>query len=99
MVITGRVWSWPRDVEPLDLDVLAPEDAQRFLSRRLPDAAVRRPTMSSRRDCLAKKIWAASAWHSNRRRPTSANGRSPLAEYRRRWAADARNVRAWPTGS
>src|SRR5207249_5733088 len=31
VVITGRVKSWPRDVERLDLHVLTPDDAARFL--------------------------------------------------------------------
>ncbi|MBC8115813.1 MAG: ATP-binding protein, partial [Candidatus Saccharimonas sp.] len=95
VVITGRVSSWPRDVEPLDLKVLAVEDAERFLlaataGHRLvqrDDPEQARRLAEDDLDCLCLALEQAAAYIGEQE--------ISLAEYRDRWAKNKKNVRAW----
>ncbi|MEK6259418.1 MAG: tetratricopeptide repeat protein, partial [Planctomycetota bacterium] len=95
MVITGRVSSWPRDVEPLDLKVLAIEDAERFLlsataGRRLverDDPEHARRLVRDDLDCLCLALEQAAAYIGEQE--------ITLSEYRLRWATNQKSVRTW----
>ena len=93
LLITGRVTRWPRDVEPLDLRVLSSDDATRFLleatqnDRSVQVDDVKQAELLANGDlgalCLALEQAAAYI---------NKLGLS-LAEYRKRWATNAKDVR------
>lgn len=94
VLITGRVTRWPRDVEPLDLRVLSAADATRFLlegtasGRSVRDDDREQATRLANEElgalCLALEQAAA---YINKLELT-------LAEYRQRWATNAKDVRS-----
>lgn len=94
VLITGRWSRWSKDVEPLELRVLAQADAVHFLKAstedaRPPDDEPAEVEALARDDlgCLCLALEQASAYIRDRG--------IGFKEYRRRWAINAKNVRAW----
>jgi tetratricopeptide (TPR) repeat protein len=95
VLITGRVSSWPRDVKAIDLHVLAPDEAARFLveataeerQTQPEDAAVARALANEDLGGLCLALEQAAAYIRERR--------ISLAEYRKRWATNQGHVREW----
>jgi hypothetical protein len=93
VLITGRYIHWSKDVERLDLHVLARPDAVDFLllstgARQVrPDDRATAESLADDLGCLCLALEQASAY-------INTLGIA-LAEYRRRWQANVKNVRAW----
>ncbi len=94
VLITSRLAQWSANVEPLELDVLAPEDAAQFLLAR--SATTRRKLASDAQDAaalareldgLALALEQAGAY--------VANERTSLAEYLAQWRAHVPAVQEW----
>jgi tetratricopeptide (TPR) repeat protein len=93
VLITGRYVHWSKEVERLGLHVLSRDDAVDFLLRSTPerdgqaDDAAWAGRLADDLGCLCLALEQCSAY-VNRLGIT-------LEEYRRRWQANARNVRSW----
>jgi hypothetical protein len=93
VLITSRIGNWAAGVEPLELDVLAPADAQAFLlartsHRRLAaDDADRAADIASELDGLALALEQAGAYIDRQR--------LSLAEYFQCWQANRSEVLRW----
>jgi tetratricopeptide (TPR) repeat protein len=93
VLITGRYVHWSKDVERLGLHVLSRPDAVDFLLRCTPerhgqeDDAAQAGCLADDLGCLCLALEQCSAY-------INRLGIS-LEEYRARWQANVRNVRAW----
>jgi tetratricopeptide (TPR) repeat protein len=93
VLITSRIGNWGTGVEPLDLGLLAPEDAVAFLLERTPhrrradDDAGRAAAIAGQLDGLALALEQAGAY-IDRLRLT-------LAEYLGRWESKRPEVLRW----
>jgi len=94
VLITARVADWPRDLEVLGLHVLEPSDAARFLldatdGRRAPrsdDAAQAQALANDELGALCLALEQAAAFIGKLQ--------ISFEEYRKRWATNAKGVRA-----
>jgi tetratricopeptide (TPR) repeat protein len=93
VLITSRIGNWSAGVEPLELDVLAPADAQAFLLDRTPhrrkaaDDTSRAAAIARELDGLALALEQAGAYIDKQR--------LSLAEYLQRWEAKRPDVLDW----
>ncbi len=93
VVITSRLSNWPALVEPLQLDVVSPENAVAYLQQAAPqrsftpDDAEQARRLAEDVDRLALAL-EQSAAYVNRFRIS-------FAEYRRRWQTQGEKVRGW----
>ncbi|MCA9045012.1 MAG: tetratricopeptide repeat protein [Planctomycetaceae bacterium] len=94
IVVTSRLSKWSAAVEPLQLDVLAPEDGRDFLLERteahrtkLPQDAQLALDIAHDVDGLALALEQAGAY--------IAELEISLAEYRRRWDSKREQVLVW----
>jgi tetratricopeptide (TPR) repeat protein len=93
VLITSRISNWSPGVEPLELHVLAPADAQEFLLDRTPrrrqsaDDAARADAIARELDGLALALEQAGAYIDKLR--------LSFAEYLQRWEAKRPEVLGW----
>jgi tetratricopeptide (TPR) repeat protein len=93
VLITSRIGNWGAGVEPLELDVLAPADAQALLLARTPhrraaaDDAARAAEIAGELDGLALALDQAGAYIDKLR--------LSFAEYLDRWQARRSEVLRW----
>lgn len=93
VMITARVADWPHDLEMLGVHVLAPADAARFLleatanrrSARTDDAEQAHALANDELGALCLALEQAAAYISKLQ--------ISLADYRQRWASNAKDVR------
>lgn len=94
VLITGRVTRWPRDVEPLDLRVLSAEDATRFLLEATRDSRSARNDDAEQAQRLANDELGALCLALEQAAAYVNKLELSLAEYRKRWATNAKDVRS-----
>jgi tetratricopeptide (TPR) repeat protein len=94
VLITGRVTRWPRDVEPLDLRVLSAEDATRFLLEATQHARAPRDDDREQAEALANTELGALCLALEQASAYINKLELSLAEYRKRWATNAKDVRS-----
>ncbi len=93
VLITSRIGNWSAGVEPLELDVLAPVDAEAFLMDRTPhrrkaaDDALQAAAAARELDGLALALEQAGAFIDKQR--------LSFAEYLHRWTAKRPLVLRW----
>ena len=94
VLMTSRLVQWSASVEPLELDVLAPDDAAQFLlersergRRKLASDAGDAAALAKELDGLALALEQAGAY--------VAHQRTSLAEYLARWRAHLPAVQEW----
>ncbi|MGH8489047.1 MAG: tetratricopeptide repeat protein [Gammaproteobacteria bacterium] len=92
VLITSRLAQWSASVEPLELDVLAPEDAAQFLLER--NVATRRKRASDAQDAaaLARELDGLALEQAG---AYIANERTSLADYLAQWRAHVPAVQEW----
>ena len=93
VMITARVADWPHDLEMLGVHVLAPADATRFLldataARRSP-----RPDDEAQAHALANDELGALCLALEQAAAYVSKLQISLADYRERWASNAKDVR------
>ncbi|MBA2685878.1 MAG: hypothetical protein H0U66_15450 [Gemmatimonadaceae bacterium] len=94
VLITGRVTRWPRDVEPLDLRVLSAEDATRFLLEATQEFRSVRADDAEQAERLANDELGALCLALEQAAAYVNKLELSLAEYRKRWATNAKDVRS-----
>ncbi|MGH8585350.1 MAG: tetratricopeptide repeat protein, partial [Gammaproteobacteria bacterium] len=94
VLITSRLAQWSANVEPLELDILSPEDAAQFLlersergRRKLASDAEDAAALAKELDGLALALEQAGAY--------IAQQRTSLAEYLTQWRAHLPAVQEW----
>jgi hypothetical protein len=93
VLITSRIADWPASVEPLELDVLAEDDAVAFLlerarnRRKKPDDDATASTIARELDRLALALEQAGAYIDQQR--------LSFAEYLRRWEEKRAEALRW----
>jgi tetratricopeptide (TPR) repeat protein len=95
VLITSRVASWPREVELLDLHVLADEDAVQFLLQATEGRRQAQPDDAAQARGLAGEDLGGLCLALEQAAAYIGERQISFAEYRKRWAANARNVRSW----
>lgn len=93
VLITARVADWPREVETLDLHVLSPDDAARFLLDATAGRRTQHPDDAQIAHALANDELGALCLALEQAAAYITKLQIPLAEYRRRWATNAKDVR------
>jgi tetratricopeptide repeat protein/NB-ARC domain-containing protein len=95
VLITSRLTQWSASVEPLELDVLEPQDAAQFLlertarsRRKLPSDAADAAELAHELDGLALALEQAGAYIVVKRHLS-------FADYLRAWRAHVPEVQAW----
>ncbi|MDB4910744.1 MAG: motif domain protein, partial [Gemmatimonadetes bacterium] len=94
VLITGRVTRWPRDVEPLDLRVLSAPDATRFLLEATEGGRSVRDDDQEQAEMLANGELGALCLALEQASAYINKLELSLAEYRKRWATNAKDVRS-----
>jgi tetratricopeptide (TPR) repeat protein len=94
VLITGRVTRWPRDVEPLDLRVLSAPDATRFLLDATESGRSVRDDDLEQAELLANGELGALCLALEQAAAYIDKLELSLAEYRTRWATNAKDVRS-----
>jgi hypothetical protein len=94
VLITSRLTQWSASVEPLELDVLEPQDAAQFLlertarsRRKLPSDAADAAELAHELDGLALALEQAGAYIVQRR--------LSFADYLQAWRTHVPEVQAW----
>jgi tetratricopeptide (TPR) repeat protein len=93
LLITGRMTRWPRDVEPLDLRVLSPDDATRFLLDATANHRLLRDDDASQASALANEELGALCLALEQAAAYINKLELSFEEYRARWATNAKDVR------
>ncbi|MCY2964436.1 MAG: tetratricopeptide repeat protein [Planctomycetota bacterium] len=93
VVITSRLSNWPALIEPLQLDVVSPENAVAYLQQAAPqrsitpDDAEQARRLAEEVDRLALALEQSAAYVKR--------FRISFAEYRERWQTQGEKVRGW----
>jgi hypothetical protein len=95
VLITGRYLRWGKDVEPLELTVLAPNDARDFLLKGTDGRRQVQPGDAELAKAIAVEDLGQLCLALEQASAYIAHREISFAEYQKRWQANAREVRTW----